>query len=332
MIAPLIGNRDQDFIKRSRPLIPSVFASVPRIVKDFKLFFALSRTPHGLVDMTTPALGVLLYLGHWPSLPVMVIGLLTAFAAYTAVYALNDVIDLRTDRQKVCDGGYCDGEVYLDGALIRHPLAKGALSLQAGLIWTLAWGLIALAGAWLLNPVCMFIFLAGCILEAGYCLLWRVTPLRTVVSGLVKTLGPVAAVFAVDPDPSILLLAVLVLWLFCWEIGGQNIPNDWTDIQEDRHFNARTIPVVLGLRRAGLISLVALVCAMFLNLLIFWLSPLDFGPLLPLLALTANAWLLLQPALRLQEIPERQNAMRLFNSASMYPLANLALVLMAILF
>jgi 4-hydroxybenzoate polyprenyltransferase len=313
-------------------LIPSVFASTPRIVKDFKLFFALSRTPHGLIDMATPALAALLYLGNWPTLPVMVIGILTVFAAYTAVYALNDVIDFRTDKQKVCGGGCCDGEDYLDGALIRHPLAKGVLSLSAGLTWTLAWALIALAGAWLLNPVCMYILLAGCVLEAIYCLLWRVTPLRTVISGLVKTLGAVAAVYAVDPDPSILFLVVLVLWLFWWEIGGQNIPNDWTDIEEDRRFNARTVPVVLGLRRSSIISLTALVCAMFLNLLLFWLSPLDFGPLLPFLVLAANAWLLLWPALRLQERLERQTAMMLFNRASYYPLANLALVLAGIIF
>jgi 4-hydroxybenzoate polyprenyltransferase len=312
-------------------LIPSFFASTPRFVKEVKLFLALSRTPHGLIDMATPALAALLYLGQLPTMSVMAIGILTVFAGYTAVYALNDVIDFRTDRQKVCNGGYCDGEDYLDGALVRHPLAKGALSLSAGLIWTFAWALIALAGAWLLNPVCMFIFLAGCILEAVYCLLWRVTPLRTAVSGLVKPLGAVAAVFAVDPHPSILFLGVLTLWLFCWEIGGQNIPNDWTDIEEDRSFNARTVPVVLGLRRAGLISLIALVCAMFLNLFIFWLSPLDFGPLLALLALAANTWLLLRPAMRLNERPQRQNAMILFNRASTYPLANLALVLAGIL-
>jgi 4-hydroxybenzoate polyprenyltransferase len=313
-------------------LIPSFFSSTPRIVKDVKLFFALSRTPHGLIDMATPALAALLCLGHWPTLPVTVIGILTVFAAYTAVYALNDVIDFRTDRQKVCSGGYCDGENYLDGALVRHPLAKGALSLSAGLIWTLAWALIALVGAWLLNPVCMFIFLAGCILEVVYCLLWRVTPLRTVVSGLVKPMGAVAAVFAVSPDPSVLFLVVLVLWIFCWEIGGQNIPNDWTDIEEDRLFSAKTVPVVLGLHRASLISLTALVCAMFLNLLIFWLSPLNFGLILPLLALAANVWLLLRPALRLYEKQERQNAMMLFNEASTYPLVILALVLAGILF
>jgi 4-hydroxybenzoate polyprenyltransferase len=175
----------------------------------------------------------------------------------------------------------------------------------------------------------MYIFLAGCILEALYCLLWRVTPLRAVVSGFVKTLGAVAAVYAVAPDPSLGFLAVLVLWLFCWEIGGQNIPNDWTDIEEDRRTSARTIPIVLGPAKASLISLAALVCAMFLNFLLLWLSPLELGPLLPFMALAVNVWLLLWPALKLQESAERLSAMTLFNKASYYPLANLLLVVLA---
>jgi len=37
-----------------------------------------------------------------------------------------------------------------------------------------------------------------------------------------------AAVVAVDPDPSAAFLIALFLSLFFWEIGGQNIPNDLT--------------------------------------------------------------------------------------------------------
>ena len=66
-----------------------------------KLFWALSRTPHGLLDMATPALGALLWLGRFPSLELIVIGLITTFAGYTAVYALNDVIDYRVDKEKI---------------------------------------------------------------------------------------------------------------------------------------------------------------------------------------------------------------------------------------
>jgi 4-hydroxybenzoate polyprenyltransferase len=66
-----------------------------------KLFWALSRTPHGILDMATPALGALLWLGRFPSFDVILIGLITTFAGYTAVYALNDVIDYRVDKEKL---------------------------------------------------------------------------------------------------------------------------------------------------------------------------------------------------------------------------------------
>jgi 4-hydroxybenzoate polyprenyltransferase len=312
-------------------LIPSSSALPLRIPKELKLFFALSRTPHGVIDMATPVLAALLCLGHFPSLAVTIVGLIAVFAGYTAVYALNDLIDYRVDKKKVCIGGYCDGEGYIDGALMRHPLAKGALSWSAGLLWMICWALIAMAGAWWLNPVCLFIFLGGCVLEGVYCLLWRVTPLRAVVNGVVKTLGGVAAAFAVNPAPSWLFLLTLFLWLFFWEIGGQNIPNDCTDLEEDRHFKSQTVPIRLGLRRSALICLVTLTATLFLNFALVGVSPLVFGPLLLAATLAVNIWLLLWPALQLAEQPERSSAMQLFNRASYYPLATLVLVLIGLL-
>ena len=58
-----------------------------------KMFLALSRTPHGVIDMAAPALAALLCLGRFPSPAVTIVGLLTVFAGYTAVYALNDLVD-----------------------------------------------------------------------------------------------------------------------------------------------------------------------------------------------------------------------------------------------
>jgi 4-hydroxybenzoate polyprenyltransferase len=292
-----------------------------------KLFLALSRTPHALIDMAAPALAALLVLGHFPSAAVTIVGMITVFAGYTAVYALNDIVDLRADRQKVQIGGYRDDENYLDGVMIRHPMAKGALSLGAGLAWAGGWGIVALVGALWLNPVCVLIFAGGCLLETVYCKLWRVTPMRALINGAVKTLGPVAAVFAVDPSPSIPFLVLLFAWLFMWEIGGQNIPNDWTDIEEDRHFKAQTIPIRFGLHRATLLIVSCLVAALFLNLAVVWASPLKFGAFFLIAAVVINFFLLLRPAFLLGSRQQRADAMSLFNMASYYPLALLALVL-----
>jgi 4-hydroxybenzoate polyprenyltransferase len=311
----------------AEPAVQRVCAGISRI----KLFLALSRTPHGLLDMCTPAFAALLWLGAFPPPEVVLIGLLTTFAGYTAVYALNDVVDYRVDKEKVSAGVLAAGSCDIDGVIVRHPMAQGLLSFTEGLAWALFWSGVALVGAFLLNPVCVAIFLGGCALEAAYCRLWRVSPYRTLVSGAVKTSGAVAAVFAVDPQPAAVLLTALFLNLFLWEIGGQNIPNDLTDLEEDRRLNARTLPVHFGVERAVNIAGSALAASLLLNVVVFQFSPLPHRTFFALLALTVSCYLLIWPGLRLSQGQDRSMAMQLFNRASYYPAAMLALVLISLL-
>lgn len=296
-----------------------------------KLYFALSRTPHGLLDMCTPAFGALLWLGHFPPLYVIVLGLITTFAGYTAVYALNDVIDYEADKEKAAIGGFSNSQSDLDGLIVRHPMAQGLLSFRQGLTWFLVWALVGLIGAYVLNPVCVLIFLAGCTLEAIYCMLWRVSPFRTVVSGAVKTSGAIAAVFAVDPHPSGVYLILLFMLLFFWEIGGQNIPNDWADIEEDKRFKALTIPVRYGLGAARIIVMVTLILALCLNGVIFKFSQTDFAIFYIIISLAVGCYLLLLPAMKLYQTRKGSEAMALFNKASYYPPALLVIVLFKII-
>lgn len=280
--------------------------------------------------MAAPVMAALLYLGHFPPLPVIIVGLITVFAGYTAIYALNDLVDIRIDKEKMRLGGYHETETDLDGILIRHPLAKGMVAYCAGLTWAVLWAVVAMAGAYWLNPICLYMFLTGALLETVYCKLLQVTPLRTVVNGIVKSIGSLAAVVAVAPHPPFFFLGLLFLWIFFWEIGGQNIPNDWTDIEEDRLFNARTVPLSLGTHRAGLTVIGCLVTAFFLHMVLLWTSPLDFNVMLMLIAVAVNYFLLLQPGGLLISRKSRQQAMALFNRASYYPLVTLLLVLAAI--
>ena len=291
-----------------------------------KLFWALSRTPHGLLDMTTPAFAALLWLGQLPPLKVVVLGLITTFAGYTCVYALNDVVDYQADKEKLKRGGFQNSENYLDAVMIRHPMAHGFLSYHEGIVWALAWGLVALIGAFTLNPVCAIIFLSAAGLEAIYCLMWKISHLRTIVSGFVKTSGAIAAVFAVDPAPSPLFLVILFLCLFFWEIGGQNIAADWTDIVEDRQLDARTIPVRFGLERANVIILGFLILALLLTIVLFHMSPVYFEIPYILAVLCLGLYLLILPALRVFKTKERSDVMALFNKASYYPVGLLCVV------
>uniref|UniRef100_A0A7V6A5I3 Ubiquinone biosynthesis protein UbiA n=1 Tax=Desulfobacca acetoxidans TaxID=60893 RepID=A0A7V6A5I3_9BACT len=304
--------------------------SQPSAAHRLKLFLALSRTPHGLLDLATPGLAALLCLGGFPPARVLLLGIITVFAGYTAVYALNDLVDYRTDIAKIKAGRQIEAG-YLDGVLVRHPMAQGLLSFREGLLWALAWTAVALTGAYLLNPVCALIFLAGAILETVYCLMLRVSHWRTLVSGVVKTLGGIAAAFAVNPQPSPVFLVLLFLWIFTWEIGGQNVPNDWHDLEEDLRWRAQTIPVRYGAGGSARVILASLGATVLLLPLLQSASPLPFSWHLKLLSLAAGLGLLILPAWRLYLEQERSRATALFNCASYYPLVILFLTLPALL-
>lgn len=269
--------------------------------------------------MTTPGLAALLWLGTFPPLKVVVVGLLTVFAGYSAVYALNDLIDYRSDKKKMEEGLFQDTDDYLDGAMVRHPVAQGLLKFREGLGWTLGWALVAVVGAFILNPACVIIFIGGCLLEAVYCLMWRLSWTRTIVSGGVKTSGAIAAVYAVDPEPSFGLLLILFLWLFFWEIGGQNIPNDWEDLERDKHLRAKTVPVRFGPEISSLLVMGCLTTTLIMNAVLLWTTPFPGQWPSVMIIFVVGIYLLILPAYQLYQTKDRQKAINLFNKASYYP-------------
>ncbi|MBS0570849.1 MAG: UbiA family prenyltransferase, partial [Proteobacteria bacterium] len=164
-------------------------------------FLALSRSTHGVLDIAMTGFAALLWLGHFPAWRVLGVAIVTALAGYTALYALNDIVGVKVDREKFAGAGPNPGYA-VEASDLRYPIAQGKLGLGRAIGWFALWYLVALAGAWWLNPFLMVIVLAAPILETVYCLLFKVTYWRVLVSGLVKALGPVAAVLAVVPEPS----------------------------------------------------------------------------------------------------------------------------------
>jgi 4-hydroxybenzoate polyprenyltransferase len=215
--------------------------------------------------------------------------------------------------------------------LVRHPMARGLLSFKEGLLWSSAWALLALIGAYLLNPVCVLIFICGSILETIYCLMWNISPSRTLISGVVKTAGPIAAVFAVDPNPSMSYLLVLFLLMFFWEIGGQNVPNDWSDIGEDTRFQVQTVPIRMGLEQANVIIFGSIILTIILSGILLVLSNVAFELPFILAFAFVGLYFLLLPTIKLYRSEESAYAMILFNKASYYPLALLVVVVIKLL-
>lgn len=293
-------------------------------------YLALSRSTHGILDLAMPGFVALLWLGAFPSWQVLALCLVTGLAGYTAIYALNDLIGAVDDKEKVAGGGMKAG-YSVEAFAARYPLAQELISMSGALAWFGGWFALTLVGAWLLNPMVVIILIVAAALEVAYCKLLKVTWWRTLVSGVVKAAGPVAAVYVVTPGPSWQLLLLLVAWLMLWEIGGQNIPADWNDIEEDRRIGARTIPLVFGPRRASVLVIVALTLTVVTSQWLPLMSPLPLGWPFRIAAAAVGAYLLLLPALQLGRSQDGRQAARLFDRASLYPLALLAIMLAFVL-
>ena len=289
-------------------------------------FFALSRTSHGILDLATPAFVALLWHGRLPEWHIIALSIFTAFAGYTAIYALNDLAGMTVDREKFSVGGMNEG-YSVEASEMRYPLARNILPYNKGLAWMLAWLILGLIGSYFLNPVIVFILLGAAGLEVIYVLLLKITYLRVFVSGLVKSSGPIAAVFVVDPNPSPPALLLLLVWLFFWEIGGQNVPADWNDTVEDKRINAKTIPIHFGFDKAGIIVVSALVITVVASAFLPAISPVNLGLPYILASLAIGFIFLLQPAFQLnRNKTDGRLAAKLFDRASFYPVAQFALI------
>lgn len=284
-------------------------------------FIGLSRMTHSVLDVAHPATGALLVLGAAPAAGIAVLGLLSAFSGFTAVFALNDVMDAKVDAEKMAKYEK-DSEAFdLDSVGTRHPIAQGSLSRRAAIGWVAFWGMLSLVTAFLLKPLCAVLLLAAVGLELCYCGLLRVSHWKALLSGIMVAVGGLAGVFAVSAAPAPLAVLLFALWAAAWEIGGRNIPNDWSDIEEDVNLGVRTLPIRFGRaassRMAAAFASVSILCSLAFPLVARIRNP---APYLGL-SLVAGLLLLAVPALAWLRKQTTESAMAYFNKACFYPLA-----------
>jgi 4-hydroxybenzoate polyprenyltransferase len=286
-----------------------------------KGFFGLSRMTHSVLDIAHPAVGAILVLGSLPTPRIALIGLLAAFSGFTAVFGLNDVMDCGVDCQKMSKFNKGKECFDLDSVGFRHPLAVGKLPFAAALSWVIFWGVSALVLAFLLNPWCAALMGAAVGLEIGYCRLLRITHWKALLSGLMVSVGGLAGVWAVSSAPPLPFILLFMCWAFAWEVGCRNIPNDWSDLDEDTHMSIRTLPVRFGRVASSRISF-GLLCLTVSCSLLFPLTAAMRHPLIYLAgALAVGVILLVIPALRWVRRQTNEAALHFFNRACFYPLA-----------
>lgn len=279
------------------------------------LFFDLARSRSALLSVSEPVLGAILAIGTIPSLRICLLGLLAALAGYLCVYSLNDLLDLRADREEIRlstpDPLAWKPEVtHMDIVALRHPVAAGALPLWAAVTWVTVLGAVGLAAAYLLRPLCAWLFIVCAVLEVVYCCLRRRTWLKVIPAATMVAIGGLAGWFAVGEAtwgaPAFFFL------LFAWE-ATRNLTNDLADVTHDRLVGITTLAAVHGPAVAAR-AIVAVAIAI-VAIALAQPSPWIVRGLLAAVALATMTF----PALVLVRDSSEPAAQRYFNRLTFFP-------------
>jgi 4-hydroxybenzoate polyprenyltransferase len=290
-------------------------AEQPLMLSYAKILFDLSRGRQALLSVCQPALGAFIAIGVSPSPYVLAIGLIAAVCGYFAVFSLNDVLDIKVDREAITlqPGSIesMEGDYDIDVAFLRHPLAHGKISLMTSIAWVTVLALISGILAYILSPMSFVLFLGCVALEIAYCALRSITWLKTIVSGIMVGLGGLAGWAAVAP----LTVSSLYLFLFLafWEIAGRNLPNDLADVDMDRLVGIKSVATVFG----GHASSAAILIGSFATMAAISALPIASMPKLIIVGL--SIWLMVAPAITLMGVPSSTQAAAYFNKASLLP-------------
>ena len=302
-----------------------------RLNERLRTYFGFSRMHHSVLDVAHPCVGALVALGSFPPPLPLLIGLVSASAGFTAIFALNDLMDWRIDRERMQKQSRESSPFDLDTLGCQHPIAQGRLRFGKAVGWVLFWSLLSLCLAYLLNPVCSLMLLVAAGLEAGYCKLLRRTHWKALLSGCMVGIGALAGVYAYKRSPSLAYVLIFFVWTFSWEVGGRNISGDWIDVDEDRDLGIRTFPIRYGKLLSSRIAYALMVLTVLSSLSFPFLGAIKHPVVYYAGALIAGGYFLIIPGGRWLRSQRTESAMVLFNRACVYPLVMFVVVTLSTL-
>jgi 4-hydroxybenzoate polyprenyltransferase len=219
-----------------------------RMIKFSHSVFAL---PFALASAALAAQGRV----PWRELPWIVVAMI---GARSAAMGFNRLADQAIDARNPRTAG--------------RELPRGALSRREVWLFVSLSALALVGAAAMLNPLCLLLSPVALLVVFGYSYTKRFTSLSHLVLGLALSIAPVGAWLAVrgrfDAAPVVLALAVL-----CWVAGFDTIYS-CQDVDFDRREGLRSLPALLGIRRALAVARSLHVVAVVLLAALYTLAPL----------------------------------------------------------
>jgi 4-hydroxybenzoate polyprenyltransferase len=158
--------------------------------------------------------------------------------ARSAAMAFNRLADVQYDRQ--------------NPRTRERALAKGTLTVQFAVIFTIAMSALFVLAAWELNPLCFYLSFPTLGILFVYSYTKRFTALSHLVLGFAIGLSPLAAWLAIRGEfgwPPVLLSGAVMFW-----IAGFDVIYALQDTEFDRQARLFSLPSKVGIKRALQVS------------------------------------------------------------------------------
>ncbi len=290
-----------------------------------KALFASSRPLQSTLSIAQPLFGAFLATGGIPGLGLLALLAVGSAAGLYAVFAMNDLLDYELDLRTVKAREKRGWDI--DSVFARHPLTAGLVNVKQQVAWITAMAFVAVLILYFLNPVALALFALAVVLEAVYCKLALVSKHKFVLAGAVVAVGVFIGWFAAGGRDNFPVLVPLGVLFFAWEVGGRNIPNDFSDISQDRVLGVKTLASAHGAQASAKLIAAFAAIALAANAALAYYAGLGWFYLLASTA--AGIFLLLSPALKLLKRHLPADALEYFNHASLYPAAIFAVLALA---
>ena len=206
----------------------------------FSSFLSLVKFSHTLFALPFALLSMILAAGGPPPLATLLWILAAMVGARSAAMSFNRIADRKIDAQ--------------NPRTATREIPAGVVSVRAAVVFCLVSSALFVVAAGQLNRLCLLLSPVALAIVLGYSLTKRFTPASHLVLGLSLAIAPAGAWIAVrgtlDAVPVLLGLGVL-LW-----VAGFDVLYSLQDEEFDRLHGLRSVPVLLGERRAMLAAAV----------------------------------------------------------------------------
>lgn len=231
------------------------------MIERVRIYLSFVRFSHTVFALPFALAGALLASRHAPITWATVGWILLAMvAARSAAMGFNRLVDARLDA--------------LNPRTANREIPRGAMSVKGAVVFVAVWSVAFIYAAWQLNPLCFILSPIALAIVFWYSLAKRVTTWTQLFLGLAMAVAPVGGWLAAGGrggwEPWLLALAI-----GAW-VGGFDVLYACQDIDFDRAYRLRSIPVRFGVPSALAISRAMHAVAVACLLALPWVTPLPW--------------------------------------------------------